>query len=200
MLQNQEEKQIPRYEVRFTNKNHPFMWLVCKTRAKILLSNPETSLTTPRLLPLRRLRRSYENYQSHPVVRIVLKYFETTGAIWTIRMIIWKPGFTTDQGDPNINPIWPNLTQSISDFFNWLPDIPRYDCVFRYAPDKFFYSPKLATASTGTRFLTFSWHFFDWGRSLSDHLKLSCAREIHITACNWFDRKQPENEFQETSE
>ena len=33
-------------------------------RAKILLSNPETSLTTPRLLPLRRSRRSYGNYQS----------------------------------------------------------------------------------------------------------------------------------------
>ena len=40
------------------------MWLVCKTRAKILLSDPETSLTTPRLLPLRRSRRSYGNYQS----------------------------------------------------------------------------------------------------------------------------------------
>ena len=53
MPQNQEEKQIPRYESRFTNKNHPFMWLVSKTRAKMLLSNPETSLTTPRLLPLR---------------------------------------------------------------------------------------------------------------------------------------------------
>ena len=64
MPQNQEKKQIPRYEVRFTNKNHPFMWLVCKTRAKILLSDPETSLTTPRLLPLRRSRRSYGNYQS----------------------------------------------------------------------------------------------------------------------------------------
>ena len=64
MPQNQEKKQIPRYEVRFTNKNHPFMWLVCKTRAKILLSDPETPLTTPRLLPLRRSRRSYGNYQS----------------------------------------------------------------------------------------------------------------------------------------
>ena len=38
--------------------------LVCKARAKILLSDPETSLTTPRLLPLRRSRRSYGNYQS----------------------------------------------------------------------------------------------------------------------------------------
>ena len=40
------------------------MWLVCKTRAKIILSDPETSLTTPRLLPLRRLRRSNGNHQS----------------------------------------------------------------------------------------------------------------------------------------
>jgi len=63
MPQNQEKKQIW-YEVRFTNKNHPFMWLVCKTREKILLSDPETSLTTPRLLPLRRSRRSYGNYKS----------------------------------------------------------------------------------------------------------------------------------------
>ena len=61
MPQNQEKKQIPRYEVRFTNKNHPFMWLVCKTRAKILLSEPETLLTTPCLLPSRRSRRSYGN-------------------------------------------------------------------------------------------------------------------------------------------
>ena len=61
MPQNKEKKQIPRYEVRFTNKNHPFMWLVCKTRAEILLSDPETSLTTLRLLPSRRSRRSYGN-------------------------------------------------------------------------------------------------------------------------------------------
>ena len=64
MPQNQGKKQIPRYEVRFKNKNHPFIWLVCKTRGEILLSDPETSLTTPRLLPLRRSRRSYGNYQS----------------------------------------------------------------------------------------------------------------------------------------
>ena len=42
MPQNQEKKQIPRYKVRFTNKNHPFMCLVYKTCAKILLSDPET--------------------------------------------------------------------------------------------------------------------------------------------------------------
>ena len=64
MPQNQEKKQLPRYEVRFTNKNHPFMWLVCETRAIFLLSDPETSLTTPHLLPLRRSRRSHGNYQS----------------------------------------------------------------------------------------------------------------------------------------
>ena len=64
MPQNQEKKQIPRYEVRFTNKNHPFTWLVGKTRAKILSSDSETSLTTLRLLPLRRSRRSCGNYQS----------------------------------------------------------------------------------------------------------------------------------------
>ena len=40
------------------------MWLVCKTCAKILLSDPKTSLTTLRLLPLRRSRWSYGNYQS----------------------------------------------------------------------------------------------------------------------------------------
>ena len=57
------------------------------------------------------------------------------------------------------------------------------------------YSAKLATVSNGTRFLTFFWHFFDWGQSLPDRLKLQRAREIHITACNWFDRKQPENKF-----
>ena len=51
MPQNQEKKRIPRYEARFTNKNHPFMWLVCKIRAKILFFDPETSLTTPHLLP-----------------------------------------------------------------------------------------------------------------------------------------------------
>jgi len=61
MPQNQEKKQIPRYEVRFTNKNHPFICVFCKTRAKILLSDPETSLTIPRLLPLRRSGRSYGN-------------------------------------------------------------------------------------------------------------------------------------------
>ena len=75
MPQNQEKKQILRYEVRFTNKNRPFMWLVCKTRAKILLSDRETSLTTPRLLPLR-WRDNHMEMPIAPVVRIVSKYFE----------------------------------------------------------------------------------------------------------------------------
>ena len=44
MLENQEQKQKPRYEVRFTNKNHPFMWLVYKTRTKILLSDAELAM------------------------------------------------------------------------------------------------------------------------------------------------------------
>ena len=66
MQQNQEKKEIPRYEVRFTNKNHPFMWLVCETRAKILLSDPETSLTSP-------------------VASLVVEAIET---------IVWKPEMT----------------------------------------------------------------------------------------------------------
>ena len=76
--QNQQKKQIPGYEVRFTNKNHPFMWLVCKTRAKILLSDPERSLTTPRLLPLRQSRRSWK-LPIAPVFRIVSKYLKRLG-------------------------------------------------------------------------------------------------------------------------
>ena len=80
MPQNQEKKQIPRYEVRFTNKNHPFMWLVCKTRAKILLSDPETSLTTPLLLLSEAIETIIWKLPIAPVVRIVSKYFETTGA------------------------------------------------------------------------------------------------------------------------
>ena len=64
--QNREKKQIARHEARSPNKNHHYVWLVCETRAKILLSHPQTSLTTSRLLPqdpqlllLRRSRRSY---------------------------------------------------------------------------------------------------------------------------------------------
>ena len=76
-------------------KSSIYVASVCKTLAKILLSDPETSLTTPRLLPLRRSRRSYGNYQSPQVVRIVSKYFETTGVIGTIRTIIWKLGLRT---------------------------------------------------------------------------------------------------------
>ena len=88
MSQNQEKKQIPRYEVRFTNKNHPFMWLVCKTRTKILLSDPETSLTTPRLLPLRRSGRTYGNYQSSQSSGSSRNILKRLGD----RTIIWKPG------------------------------------------------------------------------------------------------------------
>ena len=64
------------------------MWLPCKTRAKILLYDPETSLTTSRLLPLTIILK----LAIVSVLRIVTKYFETIGAIGTI---IWKPGLTT---------------------------------------------------------------------------------------------------------
>ena len=87
MPQNQEKKQIPRYEVHFTNKNHPFMWLVCKTGAKILLSDPQASLTTPASLAFEPIETIIWKLPIAPVARIVSKYFETTGAI------IWKPGF-----------------------------------------------------------------------------------------------------------
>ena len=74
MLENQEKKQIPRYKVRFTNKNHPFMWLVCKTRTKILLCDPETSPTTLRLLPLRR-RDDHMETTNHPSLPHRLEIF-----------------------------------------------------------------------------------------------------------------------------
>ena len=97
MPKNQEKKQIPRYEVRFTNKNHPFMYLVCKTRAKILLSDPETRRNTaddPASLAFEAIETIIWKLPIAPVVWIVSKYFETTGAIGTIRTIIWKPGLT----------------------------------------------------------------------------------------------------------
>ena len=79
MLENQEKKQIPRYKVRFTNKNHPFMWLVCKTRTKILLCDPETSPTTLRLLPLRRSYGNYQSPQSSASSRNILKRLGRSG-------------------------------------------------------------------------------------------------------------------------
>ena len=94
MLQNQEKKQIPGYEIRFTNKNHPFIWLVCKTRAKILLSDPETRrdiADDPASLAFGAIETIIWKLPIAPVVWIVSKYFETTGAIGTIRTIIWKP-------------------------------------------------------------------------------------------------------------
>ena len=72
------------------------MWLVCKTRAKILLSDPETSLTTLRLLPFLAIETIIWKLPITPVVQIVSKYFEMTGAIGTIRMIIWKPGLNSE--------------------------------------------------------------------------------------------------------
>ena len=63
-LQNRKTKQITRLEVNSPIKIHHCVWLVCKTRAKILLSDPKTSLTTPRLLSLMRSRRSNGNHKS----------------------------------------------------------------------------------------------------------------------------------------
>ena len=48
--QNGEKRKIARLEVRSPFKIHHlhhYVWLVCETRAKILLSDPETSLTSP---------------------------------------------------------------------------------------------------------------------------------------------------------
>ena len=48
--QNGEKRKIARLEVRSPFKIHHlhhFVWLVCETRAKILLSDPETWLTSP---------------------------------------------------------------------------------------------------------------------------------------------------------
>ena len=60
MPQNQEKKQIPRYEVRFTNKNHPFMWLVSDDPASLAFETIETIIWK---LPVA------------PVVRIVSEIF-----------------------------------------------------------------------------------------------------------------------------
>ena len=78
--QNREKKQIAKLQVCSPFKIHHYMyvWLVCETHAKILLSDPETLLMTPCLLTLRQSPgRSHGNHQ-------------TTGVIGTI---IWKPGF-----------------------------------------------------------------------------------------------------------
>ena len=92
--QNREKKQIAKLEVCSPFKIHHYMynvWLVCETQAKILLSDPETSLMTACLLSLRQSPGwSHGNHQFFPVVRIILKLPETTEAI---RTIIWKPGF-----------------------------------------------------------------------------------------------------------
>ena len=90
MPKNQEKKQIPRYEAPFTNKNYPFMWLVCKTRAKILLSDPETSVTTPRLLPSWGDRDGHMETSNRPSRPDRLEIFWNDWG--TIRTIMWKPG------------------------------------------------------------------------------------------------------------
>ena len=71
--QNREKKYIARSEVRSPNKNHHHVWLVCKTRAKIILCHPETSLTSPRLLLLRRSGRSEDNMETRVFLRCCKK-------------------------------------------------------------------------------------------------------------------------------
>ena len=58
---NREKKQIAKHKVYFAIKIHHYVGLVCETNRKSLLSDPETSLTTLRLLSLRRWRRLYGN-------------------------------------------------------------------------------------------------------------------------------------------
>ena len=66
------------------------MWLVCKTRAKILLSDPETSVTTPRLLPSWGDRDDHMETTNRPSRSDRLEIFWNDWG--TIRTIIWKPG------------------------------------------------------------------------------------------------------------
>ena len=62
------------------------MWLVCKTHAKFYCIADD-----PASLAFEAIETIIWKLPIAPVVRIVSKYFETTGAIGTIRAIIWKP-------------------------------------------------------------------------------------------------------------
>ena len=99
---NREKKADSKHEVPTPIKIRNYVWLACETRAKIALSEPDTSLTTTLLLSLRRPRWLYGNHQSS---QFVSKFLETTGAIGTI---IWKPGFnnTGIQIKPGKSYIW----------------------------------------------------------------------------------------------
>ena len=68
-----------------------YVWLVCDAGAKLPLSYPETSLTTPRLLSSKRSRRLYRNQQPSQSSGSSPNFFYSTRAIRTIRTIIWKP-------------------------------------------------------------------------------------------------------------
>ena len=97
--QNRDKRKIARLEVRSPFKIHHlhhYVWLVCETRAKIILSDPQTSLTSPAAsLVVEAIETIVWTQEIALVdVRIVPKCFEITGAIRTIRTIIWKPGFT----------------------------------------------------------------------------------------------------------
>ena len=77
-----EIKQIARLEVCSPFKIHHYMyvWLVWETYAKILLSDPETSLMTPCLLSLRQsASRSHENQQSSQLSRSFQNFLKQLG-------------------------------------------------------------------------------------------------------------------------
>ena len=95
--QNRKKRKIASLEVRSPFKIHHLhhhVWLVCETRAKIPLSDPEKSLTSPAAsLVVEAIETIVWKLEIALVdVRIVSKFFEITGAIGTIQTIIWKPG------------------------------------------------------------------------------------------------------------
>ena len=77
------------------------MWLVCKARAKILV--PIDIADDPASLAFEATETIIWKLPIAPVVRIVSKYFETTGAIGTIRTIIWKPGLIRPRNDTDFS-------------------------------------------------------------------------------------------------
>ena len=93
MPQNRKKKQIAKLEVCSPFKIHHYMyvWLVCENHAKILLSDPETSLMTPCLLLLRQSPgRSHGNHQLSQLFGSSQNFLKWLGGIGTI---MWKPGF-----------------------------------------------------------------------------------------------------------
>ena len=72
------------------------MWLVCKTRAKNAIVWPRDIADDPASLAFEVIEMIIWKLPIAPVLQIVSKYFETTGAIGMIPTIKWKPGFKDD--------------------------------------------------------------------------------------------------------